>query len=225
MIKLSKKGKMNFIIALELAMLAVIFSILTMTVDVRPVGPKHSFVGLASLNLAAHNNIGVSMTWYKITQLLGYLACLMVAALAVVGLIQLIKRKSLKKVDMTILEAGCLYLIMFALYVFFEKLALNYRPIIMPGETALEASFPSSHTMLGIVVFGSIAMIANDYIRNSRAVMLVKVIMIILLILIVVGRLLSGVHWMSDILASVLISATLLQLFNSFRIIIKDNQI
>ncbi len=224
MIKLNKSGKLNFIIALEIAILAIIFCAVAMTVDVRPVGPKNSLVGLASLNLAFHNNIGVNMTWYKITQVLGYLACLLVAVMAVVGLIQLIKRKSLLKVDKTILEAGCLYLVMFALYVIFEKLALNYRPIIMPGETALEASFPSSHTMLGIVVFGSIAMIAKDYIQDSKICIIVKIVMILLLIAIVVGRLLSGVHWMSDIVASVLISATLLQLFHSFRVVIKGGK-
>ena len=224
MIKLNKSGKLNFIIAMELAILTIIFCAVAMTVDVRPVGPKNSLVGLASLNLAFHNSIGVNMTWYKITQVLGYLACLLVAVMAVIGLIQLIKRKSLLKVDKTILEAGCLYLVMFALYVIFEKLALNYRPIIMPGETALEASFPSSHTMLGIVVFGSIAMIAKDYIADVKICRIVKIVMILLLIAIVVGRLLSGVHWMSDIVASVLISATLLQLFHSFRVVVKDDK-
>jgi membrane-associated phospholipid phosphatase len=224
MIKLNKSGKLNFIIAMELAILTIIFCAVAMTVDVRPVGPKNSLVGLASLNLAFHNSIGVNMTWYKITQVLGYLACLLVAVMAVIGLIQLIKRKSLLKVDKTILEAGCLYLVMFALYVIFEKLALNYRPIIMPGETALEASFPSSHTMLGIVVFGSIAMIAKDYIQDSKICRIVRIVMTLLLIAIVVGRLLSGVHWMSDIVASVLISATLLQLFHSFRVVVKDDK-
>lgn len=207
------KNKTNYLPAVVFGVLAALWIVLVKCVDVAAIGPAGTSVGLSSLNQAVHTLTGVHMLWYTITDWLGILAVLAVAAMALLGLVQLIKRKSLLKVDREILALGGLYLVIFLLYVFFEKVIVNYRPIIMPGCSAPEASFPSSHTMLTCVVLGGILMVLDKYVRNKGLCIVLKVLCWGIIIVTVAGRLISGVHWVTDIIGGLLISAALLALY------------
>ena len=154
------------------------------------------------------------MALYKLTQVLGYAVLLLVAVFAVVGLLQLIRRKSLWKADREILALGCLYVVVFALYILFEKAIVNYRPVIMPGELAPEASFPSSHTMLACTVLGSAAALLKKYVKDESLVRILRALCVVVALVIVCGRLFSGVHWLTDIIGGLLYSAALLFLFS-----------
>ena len=164
-------------------MLTVILIALVRLVDAAPIGAQGTSIGLSHLNQFVFDLFGVNMLWYNITDWLGVAAVLTGFVFAVTGLVQLIKRRSLLKVDREILSLGGLYIVVIGLYLFFENVIINYRPIIMPDNTSPEASFPSSHTML--VIIG----------------------------VTVVGRLIAGVHWFTDILGGILISVTLLSLY------------
>ena len=133
------------------------------------------------------------------------------ALFGLLGAYQLIQSRSLKKVDRTLLALGVLYLVVIILYVFFNKAVVNYRPVLTDGE--LEASYPSSHTMLAVTVMGSAAMVMERVIRDRKLRKIVQRVCIFILILTVVSRLLSGVHWFTDILGSLLLSSALLMLF------------
>ena len=183
------------------------------TVDVAPIGPEETSIGLSGINGAIHEATGVSKLLYKLTNYLGYLSILAGLCFALYGLIQLIQRKSLLKVDREILVLGCLLVVLALLYVLFEFVVINFRPVVMPGEAHPEASFPSSHTMLTFVILGSIMMIIGRYVKNRSLRTLIQVICGILILVMVFGRLLSGVHWFTDILGGVLISGALLFLF------------
>jgi undecaprenyl-diphosphatase len=183
-------------------------------VDVQAVGPKDSLIGFASLNLAVKNAISVSDAWYKITEIIGYLALLIAGCFAIIGLIQLIKRKSIKKVDKNLLVLCVLYVAVMAFYVLFEVVVINYRPIIIEGE--LEASYPSSHTMLSLAIFVSAIPLLKGYIKNSRVSFAVMVVFAVLAAIMPVGRLLSGVHWFTDIIGSVLLTSSLLTAYFGF---------
>ncbi len=198
-----------------LALLCALYILLIRTFDVAPIGEGGTSVGLSHLNLAVFQAVGVHMLWYRITELLGYLALAVCGAFALLGLWQLVKRRSLLLVDREILALGVLYIVVLALYVFFEKAVVNYRPIIMPGETAPEASFPSSHTMLTITVMGSAMLVMKKYF-NSPVREILQGVAAAILAVTVIGRLLSGVHWTTDILGGVLISMTLLTAFKAF---------
>ncbi|MBR3203698.1 MAG: phosphatase PAP2 family protein, partial [Solobacterium sp.] len=114
-----------------------------------------------------------------------------------------------------LLVLGGLYVILGFLYVFFNKVAINYRPVIMPGEVLPESSFPSSHSMLGCTVMGSAYLLVDRYVKNQTAVKVLHVLCIINMIVIVGGRFLSGVHWFTDILGGILISIALIAEFSA----------
>ena len=194
--------------ALFLALIAVVT-----TVDVAAIGPEGTKIGLSHLNQAVHEALGENMGFlYSFTKYLGYLAILLAVCVLGVCAVQLIYRKSLQKVDKALLGLAVLYVAVGVLYVLFEKVIINYRPMIMPGE----ASFPSTHTMLFCTVLGSAAMVSGRYLNDERKALLVKVACGVLLILGVAFRLGSGVHWLTDICGGVLISSALLLAFSAY---------
>lgn len=206
-----KSNKGNWILTGVLLLISIAFTVAIKVVDVLPVGVDGSEVGFATINMKFHEMTGVNYGWFSITEVLGYVALLMCAGFGLVGLVQLIKRRSLFKVDKCIIALGVLYVIVIALYVGFDKIALNYRPIIMPGDFEPEASFPSSHTMLACVVFGTANFAWAKYLRNRPVIKwLLLIESIILIALTVGGRMYSGVHWMTDIVGGVLYSITLI---------------
>ena len=140
---------------------------------------------------------------------------------AFIGLIQFIKRRSIFKVDKEIILLGLYYIIVIALYVFFEKVIINYRPILMNGF--LEASYPSSHTLMTICICGS-SILINKKLFNNKITKVINYLSIIIITITVVGRLISGVHWFTDIIGGILISSGLLMTFYSLLSIInKEN--
>ena len=193
--------------------LTVILIALVRLVDAAPIGAQGTSIGLSHLNQFVFDLFGVNMLWYNITDWLGVAAVLTGFVFAVTGLVQLIKRRSLLKVDREILSLGGLYIVVIGLYLFFENVIINYRPIIMPDNTSPEASFPSSHTMLVCVIMGSAAMLINRYIRNKPLNRILRAVCYVIIGVTVVGRLIAGVHWFTDILGGILISVTLLSLY------------
>ncbi len=185
------------------------------TVDVEPIGPEGTAIGLSKINGAAHGFLGESMLWYEITEVLGYVAIAICALFALGGLIQLITRKSIAKVDREVFALAGLYVVMAAFYALFEKVVINYRPVIMPDETGPEASFPSSHTMLACVVFGSTIVMLGIYMEAEKKRLIMQIVLEILIFITVFGRLLSGVHWLTDIVGGVLLSIFLVSAFDA----------
>ena len=206
--------KKKFITAAICFGLFLLLILLVKTVDVAAVGPEGTEIGLSKLNVAIHGLFGENLGWYKLTNILGYLAILIALCFAAIGGLQLIRRRSVLKVDKEILLLGCLYVVTVIFYAFFEKVVVNYRPMLMPDGTGPEASFPSSHTVLSCVILGSGLFLVKKYLKKQRTLQLVlTVLFAVMLALIVAGRLISGVHWFTDILGGLLLSATLLNAY------------
>lgn len=183
--------------------------------DVEPIGPAGTEVGFSHINRFVHDLTGVNMLWYDITDYIGYGAIAVCGLFALAGFIQMIKRRSLLKVDREIWGLGFLFAAVIGCYVFFEKYVVNYRPVIMPGETVPEASFPSSHTMLVVTVMIAVMIVSDKYFGKGLGV-LVRILCFITALVTVGGRLWCGVHWLTDIIGGLLLSATLLFLFAAF---------
>lgn len=214
------KNKKNILICILLVLLSIIYTLLVKYVDTSTIGPNGSVVGFSSLNSFVFNLTGNNMTLYKITEILGIIPILIALMYAVIGLIQVIDRKSLK-VDKELIALGILYVVVILIYVFFEKCIINYRPVIIDG--VLEASYPSSHTLLSICICGSSLLINKYLFNNEKIYKYINIISIISMVLIVLGRLLSGVHWASDIIGSIIISITLLKILETYYLSIKKD--
>lgn len=215
-----KKDTKNFLISTILIITAIIFTILVKTVDVKLVGINETEIGFATINKYFFENIGVNMLWYHITEYLGLIPIFIAISYALLGLVQLAKRKSLFKVDREIIILGLFYAIVISLYIFFEKWIVNYRPILIDG--LLEASYPSSHTLMSICLCGS-SIIVNKKLFNSKITKYINILLSVIITVTTIGRLISGVHWFTDIIGGIIISSALLMTLHSV-INIKKNR-
>ena len=185
----------------------VLWTVLVSYVDVRAIGQNASSVGFATLNGYAHNLTGVNMLLYTITDWLGLVPIGVAFGFAVLGLVQWVGRKSLFKVDRSILALGGFYIIVLAMYIFFEIVVINYRPVLIDGY--LEVSYPSSTTMLVMCVMPTAMMQLHARIKSDVFRRCVLISIAAFTAFMVIGRLASGVHWLTDIIGGALVSAGL----------------
>ena len=202
-----KNSKKHLCIAVGLFALFVLWTILLRILDVKPIGPQKSSAGFATINEFFHNLTGVHMTLYNLTDWLGLVPIGFAVVFAVVGLVQWIGRKSLLKVDYDILILGVFYIVVMAMYILFETVVINYRPVLINGN--LEASYPSSTTMLAMCVMPTAIMQINSRIKNDFFKRCAIFLIAVFTVFMVIGRLLSGVHWLTDIVGGVILSAGL----------------
>lgn len=197
-----------------LLLLFAVFTFSVINVDVKPVGCECTDIGFATVNEAVNKTVGANETVYKLSKYLGLMTWGVVAFFGLLGLSQLVNRKSLLKVDRDILALGCGYAVMLACYVLFEKLIINYRPATAGGE--LEASYPSSHTlMLVFVMATAIMQLLHRMKRSSLRTALVAACIAVATV-VTLGRLIGGVHWLTDIVGGLLLAAALAALYAGF---------
>ena len=189
-------------------------------VDVQAIGPEGSRVGMAALNAWARRVTGVDAAeggmrpfWYKLTNYLGYASLLVALLFALSGLCQLVRRRGLARMDRELLTLGLFYVLLLGCYALFEKVIVNYRPVIITPEDGLEASYPSSHTMLACFIFATAMMQLPRLVKSPTLRGLGRLLCGAIIAVSVAGRLLSGVHWLSDIIGGVLLSAALVALY------------
>jgi undecaprenyl-diphosphatase len=154
------------------------------------------------------------------TDWLGLVPIFIAMVYAFIGFIQLIKRKNIFKVDKEIIILGLFYIVVISIYIFFEKVIVNYRPILMNGF--LEASYPSSHTLMTICLCGS-SIIVNKKVFNNKITKFMNILSLVIILITVIGRLISGVHWFTDIIGGIFISIALLMTLHSVIDVIKSN--
>ena len=200
-------------IALGLLAAFALWTMAVKTVDVQAIGPGGSAVGFATVNGWFHRLTGVHMTLYTITDWLGLVPVAVGFGFAVLGLVQWIRRKSLFKVDRSILVLGGFYIVTLAAYLLFEEWVINYRPVLIAGF--LEASYPSSTTLLVLCVMPTAAMQLRQRIKNRPFRWAVSATITAFTVFMVVGRLVSGVHWLTDIVGGALLSAGLVKLYEA----------
>lgn len=212
---MNKKSN-NILMGVVLFVCFVIYTVLIKVVDVQAIGPEGSSVGLASINSVFVRVFPFNATWYSITEYLGYIAIGVCLGFGLLGLFQLIKGKSLKTVDKELWLLAGFYVVVIAFYALFEVVEINYRPVIL--EEGLEASYPSSHTVLAICVFLSAVYEFESYLLKSKVVKnLLQTLFIVLALLTVIGRMLAGVHWFTDIIGGLILSLSLVVIFTGLR--------
>lgn len=213
---MSKKNKTGEKAAAAIVLLIAFigYTLLLRVLDVQAIGPLDSQVGFASLNDLVFNALGTSDTWYSITKLIGYAAIALALLMGVWMLVQMIRRKGFFKADHRFYALMGLYVVMGCLYVAFDHvIVINYRPVLEAG--ALAPSYPSSHTMLTLTIALSAASAIPGILHRRSLKPVCWTIAIAVSAVMAVGRLLSGVHWISDIVGAVILSCALVAVYDS----------
>lgn len=211
-----KKGwframKKSFVVGVGSLVAFVVWTVLITLIDVQSIGPCGSSVGFATVNGWFHELTGVHMSLYVITDWLGLVPIAIAFGFSVLGLVQLIQRKNICKVDADILLLGVFYIAVIAVYILFENVVVNYRPTLIDGY--LEASYPSSTTMLVACVLPTAIMQLRNRIEIVSVRKIVLLLCQIFTIFMIIGRLISGVHWLTDIVGGMLISVALVSIY------------
>ena len=210
---MNKENKKDFRISLGLLAAFLLWTGMVCLVDVQQIGPRGSAVGLAAINRLFHNFTGIHMSVYVITDWLSLVPLMVVLGFGVLGLAQWIRRKHLFLVDYSILVLGGFYAVVAAVFALFEVAAVNYRPVLIDG--VLEASYPSSTTMLVLCVMPTAWMQLKARIQSRILSRCAAAAIAGFTGFMVIGRLISGVHWLSDIIAGILLSAGLVLLYRA----------
>ena len=210
---MKNKGKKLLGIGFIFIAAFLFWTILIQKVDVQPLGQNGTDIGFATVNGCFHTLTGVHMTIYAITDWLGLVPVLVCMLFGSVGLVQLIKRRSLFKVDYDIIFLGIYYAVVILGYLVFEMIPINYRPILIEGR--MEVSYPSSTTLLVLCVMPTLCEQLNRRVENMFVKRSLNVVAVCFSIFMVVGRLISGVHWLTDIVGGILLSAGLFMVYKA----------
>lgn len=189
----------------------IVWTILIQYIDVQRAGPNETEVGLATLNVWFHQMTGVHMLIYTITDWLGLVPIIICMCFGVLGFVQLIKRKNLRKVDPDILLLGAYYVMVILGYLLFEMVPINYRPVLIDGN--LEASYPSSTTLLVLSVMPTLKFQVDRRVASAILRKATTAFVTAFSAFMVIGRLISGVHWATDIIGSVFLSSGLFMVY------------
>ena len=190
-----------------------LWTVLIRHIDVQNAGPNGTEIGFATINVWFHRLTGVHMLIYTITDWLGLVPIIICMCFGVLGLVQLIKRRSILRVDPDILLLGIYYVLVIACYLIFEMIPINYRPILINGN--LEASYPSSTTLLVLSVMPTLKYQSDRRIANPMTRKSIALFVFAFSLFMVTGRLISGVHWATDIIGSVFLSSGLFMVYRS----------
>ena len=220
---MSNKGKTILLSGVITLILFGVWTALIQTVDVQPSGQNGTNIGFAALNLRFHELTGVNLTLYSITDWLGLVPIAVCMIFAVLGAVQLFTRRSLLKVDTDILLLGIYYIIVIFCYLVFEMIPINYRPI--PIDGFMEASYPSSTTLLVLSVMPTLIFQSCRRIRRTNVNYMIYVFTALFSLFMVTGRTVAGVHWLTDIIGSVLLSAGLYLIYHGSVVIIDKKKL
>ena len=216
---MSRGNKRGFMASAALLVSFVLLTILIQTVDLQPVGVNGSNIGFATVNTWFHRLTGVHMGLYTVTDWLGLVPIAVCIGFGILGLLQWIRRKSIAKVDRDIALLGVYYILVILGYLVFEMIPINYRPILIDG--AMEASYPSSTTLLVLSVMPTLLFQVNRRAKQPSTRRLTAAFVVLFSSFMVVGRLVAGVHWLTDILGALLLSAGLYGLYRSTVLLIE----
>ena len=210
---MKKNGKRLLFLGSIFIGVFIIWTVLIQMIDVQPLGVNGTNIGFSKINCWFHQFTGVHMEIYYITDWLGLVPVFICMIFGGIGFVQLMKRRSLLKVDFDIVFLGIYYVIVIFCYLIFEMIPINYRPILI-GEL-MEVSYPSSTTLLVLCVMPTLIEQVDRRLESVIFKKIIKAFVICFSALMVFGRLISGVHWLTDIVGSIMLSLGLFCIYKS----------
>ena len=188
-----------------------VWTILIRHIDVQKAGPYGTEIGFATFNVWFHRMTGEHMLIYTLTDWLGLVPIIICICFGGLGFAQLVKRRNLLRVDFDILLLGAYYVMVILGYLLFEMIPINYRPILIGGK--LEASYPSSTTLLVLSVMPTLKFQTDRRIASPMFKKSITIFTVVFSAFMVIGRLISGVHWATDIIGSFFLSSGLFMIY------------
>ena len=216
-----KQANKKLLCSIFTTILFIVYTILVKVVDVKSVPTTSTFVGFGTLNLWFHQLTKENLFLYQLGDWLSIIPLLICAVYAMIGCFQLIKRKSILKVDYQLLILGFYYVLLLGIYLLFEVIPINYRPILING--VLEVSYPSSTTLLVLCIMKTFAYNIKIYLNDKQSKRIIISLTMIYSIFMIIIRILSKVHWITDIIGAILLSNALYYLYQYF-ILINQNR-
>lgn len=220
--EMKQSGRKLLILGIGLLIAFIVWTALILLIDVQPQGQNGTNIGFATFNLWFHKLIGVHMSIYNVTDWLGLVPIFVCMLFGCLGFVQLIQRRSLFKVDYDIIILGIYYVVVIASFLAFEIIPINYRPILIEG--VMEASYPSSTTLLVLSVMPTLVFQVNRRVENHIMRRGVSILTTSFSAFMVVGRLIAGVHWFTDIVGGILLSAGLFCIYKAVVILGRKEQ-
>ena len=212
------KKIIDYLLPMILLFVFIVFTILVKTVDVHYISGV-GYLGFYNVNMSIYQSVielGKTGTFDKLTDIGLYLSFAVVLVFAVIGLVQLIKRKSLKKVDPIIYVLLATYVISVAFYFIFEIVKINASPLSTPEK--IKASYPSSHILFFSVFLSTGVIALFHYLNANKIIKLCSYVLVaIVCLMFSISRLYSGQHYLTDVIGSVLLSLLIISLFISLK--------
>ena len=204
-----------FIASAVLLLIFIVFTILVKTVDVQYYF-NNTYVGFYSINSKFGEfvtNFGKYESMSKMSDIILYLSFAYILVLFIFALIELIKNKSFKKLNMNYYLVLGGYVLTVIFYFVFEVVKVNYSPI-SPIDN-LKPSYPSSHVLLGCMFYLLNTFTAMKLLKPEKEWIkpLVFAATGVICLLLIFTRALSSKHWLTDIIASIILVSSLYTLF------------
>ena len=218
--KFTKENIKQIILTSLMIVLATLFTIAVDKIDTTIVWGQD--IGFSKINIAVHQILQTSDSFDMLSDICLVASALLLGGLVFMGSYQLIAGKGFKKVDKELLLGGAVIALTVIVYLFFEKVIINFRPVLENGY--LEASYPSTHVLFCVVI----NMITIDYlhakIKNKKFMVPAVALVGALTLFGFVARVLSGMHWMTDIVGALIISSAFVMLYFTLKGIFIKNE-
>lgn len=209
-----KKINKDFLNSIILFVAFIAYTITASRVDVGPIGPNESKVGLSTIN---HFFIVVfpwNELFHNISTVLGYIIIAMAFGFFIYTIIDIVKKKSLKKADAGLIALMVYFALIVGIYILFDKvLIINYRPVIL--NVVLEPSYPSTHTFMAIAIMLALKTQFEYKIKDEDNKWFATTFCMAIIVATIFTRMVAGVHWFTDIIGGILLGSALASLYNA----------
>ncbi|MBQ3830409.1 MAG: phosphatase PAP2 family protein [Spirochaetales bacterium] len=208
--RLETKQRTCTVLGLAFLVIFLLFTYMVMKYDTAPVGFGGSVIGFSRFNTAFHELFPGDKGCYAASETLGYICLMLAGANAIIAIADFIRHRGIMNMHRRNIITMCYYAVVVAFYVLFEFVVINQRP------TEAEASYPSSHTMLALcVLYSEFVLLGFAAERNRSWASVFRIVCIVAMLSMIAFRLLSGVHWFTDICGGILLSLSLMMFYRA----------